>query len=64
MLLRDNELENMTSKKTREYIGKQVFDKTAFHPEILPLFAIQTEENYLGDSEYVVIQSPVFTRSK
>jgi hypothetical protein len=40
MLLRDVELENMTSKKAREYIGKQVFNKTAFHPKTLPLFTI------------------------
>jgi len=62
MLLRDFQVENMTSKKAREYIGKQVFDKTAFHPEILPLFATQTEDNFLGDSDHVFVQSTVFTR--
>jgi len=62
MLLRDYQLENMTSKKAREYIGKQVFDKTAFHPEVLPLFSQQSEDNFLGDSDHVAIQSTVFTR--
>lgn len=62
MLVRDVELENMPSKKTREYIGKQVFFKTAFHPEILPLFDQQSEDNFFGDSDHVVIQSTVFTR--
>lgn len=64
MLVRDFQLENMTSKKAREYIGKQVFDKTAFHPESLPLFAQQSEDNFLGDSDHDTIQSPIFTRSK
>jgi len=62
MLLRDFQLENMTSKKAREYIGKQVFFKTAFHPESLPLFARQSEDNFLGDSENDTVQSTVFTR--
>lgn len=64
MLIRDIELESMASKKAKEYIGKQVFNKTAFHPEILPLFAQLSEENYLGDSDHVAIQTTVFTRVK
>lgn len=62
MLLRDFQLENMTSKKAREYIGKQVFSKTAFHPKVLPLFDQQSEDNFLGDPDHVIIQSTVFTR--
>jgi len=64
MLLKDYQLENMTSKKAREFIGKQVFFKTAFHPESLPLFAQQSEDNFLGDSENDAIQSTVFARYK
>ena len=44
---------NRTRKLKNDYFGFE-----------LPLFAQTSEENYLGDSKYDVIQSPIFTRVK